>query len=473
MDELARLDATAQAALVRSGEVQARELVTSAIREVEALNPVLNAVVTPLFDQALEAADHATGPFAGVPYLLKDLIVEMAGTPFQEGSRFLAGHVSSYDSELVSRLKTAGLVVIGKTATPEFGMFPTCEALAYGPTRNPWDTNRSTSGSSGGSAAAVASGMVPMAHGNDAGGSLRFPASACGVFGLKPTRARVPLGPEYGDALGGWAAEHAVTRSVRDSAALLDATAGPMPGDPYVAPPLARPLTQELGREPGRLRIAWTARTPGGDLGHPDAVAAVEDAARLMESLGHDLVEEDLPGLDDQVGQAIGTFFDASTAWILAHWVRRLGRRPRRDELEEATWIRWEAGRRVSAADHLEAVEVLQRFARVVAGFLTRYDGWLTPTMSAPPRLLGTITGSDFGGDTVEYPLVVANITGSPGMSVPLHWTEDGLPMGVHVLGRYGDEATLVRLAAQLEQARPWADHRPGVSSAALVPTGS
>jgi amidase len=470
VDELAHLDATAQAALVRSGEVQARELVASAIGRVEALNPLLNAVVTPLFDGAVSAAESATGPFAGVPYLLKDLIVELAGTPFREGSRFLTGHVSSYDSELVRRLKAAGLVVIGKTSTPEFGMFPTCEAIEYGPTRNPWDTSRSTSGSSGGSAAAVASGMVPMAHGNDAGGSLRFPASACGVFGLKPTRARVPLGPEYGDALGGWAAEHAVTRSVRDSAALLDATAGPMPGDPYAAPPLARPLAQEVGRDPGRLRIAWTAHVPGGELGHPDAVAAVEDAARLMESLGHELVEEQLPGLDEQVGQAIGTVFDASIAWVVAYWVRRMGRPPRRDELEEATWTRWDAGRRVGAADYLEAIELLQRFSRTVAGFLTRYDGWLTPTMSAPPRTLGTITGEDLGGDTVEYPLVVANITGGPGMSVPLHWTDDGLPMGVHVLGRYGDEATLVRLAAQLEQARPWAERRPDVSAAALVP---
>jgi amidase len=242
----------------------------------------------------------------------------------------------------------------------------------------------------------------------------------------------------------------------------------------------ARPFVNEVGSPPGRLRIAFTRRTAGGSPGHidcvtalDDAVAAVEDAVRLLGSLGHELVEEDLPGLDEQVGQAIGTFFDASTAWILAYWVRRLGREPRPEELEEATWLRWEAGRQVSAASYLEAVEVLQRFARVVAGFLSKYDGWLTPTMSAPPRLLGTITGDDFGGDTVEYPLVVANLTGNPGMSVPLHWTADGLPMGVHVLGRYGDEATLVRLAAQLEQKRPWADRRPCVSAAALVPAGT
>ncbi|MGB8650957.1 MAG: amidase [Mycobacteriales bacterium] len=467
--ELAHLDATAQADLVRAGEVSARELVEAAIGRVEALNPALNAVVTPLFDQALAAAETAAGPFAGVPYLLKDLIAEMAGTPFREGSRLLEGYVSSYDSELVVRLRRAGLVVVGKSATPEFGMVPTCEAAVYGPTRNPWDPRRSTSGSSGGSAAAVASGMVPMAHGNDVGGSLRFPASACGLFGLKPTRARNPLGPEYGDAFGGWGVEHAVTRSVRDSAALLDATSGPMPGDPYPAPPLARPLAQEVGADPGRLRIAFTSRVPGGRSGHPDAVAAAEDAALLLESLGHELVEADLPGLDEQVGAAIGTVFEAGTAWILAYWVRRLGREPGPDELEPATREYWEAGRSVPAAAYLEAVEVLQRFSRVVAGFLTRYDGWLTPTMSAPPRLLGTISGSDRGAETVEHPLVVANITGNPGMSVPLHWTADALPMGVHVLGRFGDEATLIRLASQLEQARPWADRWPEVSVAATV----
>jgi amidase len=468
MDELARLDATAQAELVRTGEVTARELVESAIARVEALNPSLNAVVHTLYDQALAAASSASGPFAGVPYLLKDLIVEMAGTPFQEGSRFLAGHVSTYDSELVTRLRRAGLVVIGKTSTPEFGMFPTCEALAYGPTKNPWDTRLSTSGSSGGSAAAVASGMVPMAHGNDAGGSLRFPASACGVFGLKPTRARVPLGPEYGDAFGGWAVEHAVTRSVRDSAALLDATAGPMVGDPYPAPALERPLSQEVGRDPGRLRIAWSARTPGGSLGHPSAVTAVEDAVQLLSDLGHELVEEDLPGLDESVGAAIGTFFEAMTGWIVAYWGRRIGRSPRPDELEPGTQRYWSGGRDLRASTYLEAVETLQRFARVVAQFLEQYDGWLTPTMSAPPRLLGTITGDDFGGDTVEYPLVVANITGNAAMSVPTYWSPEGLPMGVHVLGRFGGEAALVRLASQLEQARPWADRWPAIAQQAV-----
>ena len=279
-DELALLDATAQAELVRTGQVSAAELVTAAIERIEALNPVLNAVVTPVFDRAAEAARAGPeGPFAGVPYLVKDLAIEMEGVRFTEGSRFLAGHVSAFDSELVLRLRRAGLVILGKTNTPEFGMAPACEPVLFGPTRNPWDTRRSTSGSSGGSAAAVASGMVPFAHGNDLGGSLRYPASACGLFALKPTRARNPLGPEYGDVAAGGAVEHALTRSVRDSAALLDATSGPDLGDPYWAPPPDRPF----------LAPRW-APIPGGcgsatPPGHRTVTWAIRTASRLPSTL--------------------------------------------------------------------------------------------------------------------------------------------------------------------------------------------
>ena len=317
-NELASYDATGQAELVRRRELTATELVEAAITATEALNPVVNAVVTPMFDRALdEARMHPRGPFAGVPYLLKDLLVEAAGSRFTEGSLFLRDNVSRFDSELVVRLRRAGLVILGKTSTPEFGMAPTCEAKLFGPTRNPWDVSRSTSGSSGGSAAAVAARIVPMAHGNDLGGSLRYPASACGVFGLKPTRARNPLGPEYGDVLNGWAVEHAVTRTVRDSAALLDATAGPSPGDPYAAPPPARPYAAEVGVDPGRLRIGFSPRTTDGNPGHPDCVAALDDAVGVCAALGHDMVETDLPGLTPEVGTAIGTMYNAATAWIL------------------------------------------------------------------------------------------------------------------------------------------------------------
>ncbi len=472
--DLAAHDATGQAELVRRGEVAAHELVDAAIDRIEELDPALNAVVVRLYDQARAAVPAAAaggGPFACVPFLVKDLVQEIEGTPFTEGSRFLRGTVSSYTSELVNRLRRAGLVIVGRTSTPEFGMVPTCESALHGAARNPWDRTRSTSGSSGGSAAAVASGMVPMAHGNDVGGSLRFPAAACGLFGLKPTRARTPLGPEYGDVLGGWAVEHALTVSVRDSAALLDATAGPGVGDPYPAPPQDRPFAAEVGADPGTLRIAFSTRTPSGEPAHPDCVAALEDAVALCAELGHEMVEADLPGLDGRVGAAIGTCFDAATAWIVAYWVRRLGREPGPDELEPLTRAYWERGRRVDAASYLLAVEDLQAFARTVATFLTGVDLWLTPTMSEPPALLGEIVSTpeeplraaERGGATVRFPAVVANITGNPAMSVPLWCNADGLPVGVHFLGRFGAEATLFRLAAQLEAARPWARRLPPI----------
>jgi amidase len=474
-DDLARLDATAQAELVRTGELTPLELVEAAIGRIEALNPVLNAVVTPTFDQAVDVARAGpTGPFAGVPFLLKDLACEMKGVRFTEGSRFLAGNVSTFDQELVVRLRQAGVVLLGKTNTPEFGMAPACEPVLFGPTRNPWDTSRSTSGSSGGSAAAVASGLVPFAHGNDLGGSLRYPASACGLFALKPTRARNPLGPEYGDVGAGAAVEHALTRSVRDSAALLDATAGPALGDPYWAPPPTRPFIEEVGADPGRLRIGFTARTPDGDLGHPDCVAALAHTAELCASLGHEVVEHDWPGFTPEVGAAIGTMFNAATAWIVRYWIRKLGREPGPDELEPLTRALWEAGERVTAAQWLLAVEDLQRFTRTVAHFLTSVDLFLTPTLSAPPLPIGSTSSTaeqpwrsiEVSSQTVRYAGVVANVTGNPAMSVPLWWNGDGLPIGVHFLARFGDEATLLRLASQLEAAQPWAARRPAVHAA-------
>ena len=479
LDELALLDGFGVADLVRSGQVSAVEVTEAAIERIEALNPALNAVITPMYEQGRAAASglDTSAALAGVPFLVKDLIAEIEGVPFSEGSRFVHGAVSPYTSELAHRWRRAGLVILGKTNTPEFGMVPTCEPLLHGPTRNPWDLDRSTSGSSGGSAAAVASGMVPMAHGNDLGGSLRYPASACGLFGLKPTRARNPLGPEYGDAAGGWGAEHALTRTVRDSAALLDATHGPDLGDPYPAPVPARPFAAEVGADPGRLRIGFTARTPEGVVPHPDCAAALDDAARLCESLGHELIEADLPGLTPEVGASIGTIFFAATAWIVQYWADRLGRAPGADDLEPLTRAYWDLGRDVPAAAYLQAQERCQRFARGVARFLTGFDVWLTPTLSAPPERIGAITSNakdpmralEVGAKTVAYAGVVANITGNPAMSVPLFWNADGLPIGVHFLGRFGDEATLFRLAGQLETARPWAHRRPAVHAAATL----
>jgi amidase len=471
-DAIGRLDATDQAALLQAGEVTAEELVVAAIDRIERLNPRLNAVITPTFERALTQVRSGlpAGPFTGVPYLLKDLAIEDAGVRFTEGSRFLADHVSTKDQELTARLRRAGLVMCGKTNTCEFGMTPTVEPLLHGPTRNPWDLNRTPGGSSGGSAAAVAAGMVPFAHGNDLGGSIRFPASCCGLFGFKPTRGRNPVGPEYGDVVNGFAVEHALTRSVRDSAALLDATAGPSVGDPYPAPP-APPggFLDAAGRDPGRMHIAYSINPPDGHPVHPDCVAALQSALALCESLGHEVVEADLPGLDERTGHAIGIAYGSAVAWIVNYWIRVLGREPGPDELEPYTRALWEQGRTVTGGDYLLAITDLQRFSREVAQFFTQYDVWLTPTLALPPVPIGHITSTvddpwragRRGAPFVAFPAIVANITGAPAMSVPLHWSTQDLPIGVHALGRFGADADLFSLAGQLERARPWSDRWP------------
>jgi amidase len=472
--ELAALDGIAQAELVRRRDVAPGELVAAALERVEALDPMLNAIVTPMFERAQAEAIAAGGPLSGVPMVLKDLIVEVEGVRFTEGSRFLADNVSRYTSEIVRRFERAGLVIIGKSATPEFGMSPSCEGALFGPTRNPWDLDRSTSGSSGGSAAAVAAGIVPIGHGNDLGGSIRYPASNCGLFGLKPTRARNPLGPEYGDGVGGWGVEHVLTRSVRDSAAVLDAVSGPSLGDPYSVPPPSRPFAAEVGIDPGRLRVAYTGKIADGSDGHPDCLAGLDVTVRLLDELGHDVTERSLPELTAEEGEAVGTVFNSATAWIIDYWIRRLGREPGDGDLEPLTRAYWELGRGIPAADYLRAIEVLQRYTRRVAQFFTAYDAFLTPTVSAPPVLLGEMVSTDdeplrsleVGGRTVAYSGVIANITGHPAMSVPLYWNADHLPIGMHFLGRFADEATLFRLAGQLERARPWTRRRPRVFAA-------
>ncbi|HXM57476.1 MAG TPA: amidase family protein [Candidatus Dormibacteraeota bacterium] len=474
-NELAFLDATAQADLVRRREVQPTELVEAAIRRVERLNPTLNAVVTPMFDDALERAGGPLpeGPFTGVPFVLKDLTAEVAGVRYTEGSAFLADNVSTHDQELVVRQRRAGLVVIGKTNAPEFGILPTTEPRLFGPSHNPWSTGHTTGGSSGGTAAAVASGMVPMGHANDGGGSIRIPASCCGLFGLKPTRARNTLGPAVGDALSGLVCEHALTRSVRDSAALLDATAGPGPGDPYWAPPAARPFAEEVGADPGRLRVAFTTVAATGVPVDEDCVRAVRETARLCEELGHDVFEftpEDVDG--GALSDAFLTLYISGVASTIAGWAQVTGRSPAEADFEPLTWAMREMGNERSPADYLLAVAYLQRFSRQVAGWFTGFDAWLTPVLAEPPLPLGSF---DAPPDEPLLPLIragawvpftpIANFTGLPAMSVPLSWNDEGLPVGSHFVGRFGDEATLLRLAAQLEQARPWAGRRPPVSA--------
>jgi amidase len=472
VDELASFDATAQADLVRRGEVTPIELVDAAIARIGRLNPAINAVITPLFERARAEAKGPLpeGPFRGVPFLLKDLLALYAGARLSAGSASMRDFVPDHDSELVARLKRAGLVILGKTNTPEFGLLPTTEPRLFGPSRNPWDTTRTTGGSSGGSAAAVASGMVPMAHGNDGGGSIRIPASCCGVFGLKPARARNPLGPDFGDLMNGLAAEHAVTRSVRDSAALLDATSGPDIGDPHWAPPPARPFLEEVGAEPGRLRIAFSTASLTGSPIHEDCVRAVHEAAKLCSELGHEVNEAPLPIDGERFSRAFLTVWSVGCARGMEGNARVTGRKPVQEEFEELTWALAEQGREVSAATYLLTVTALQAIARQVARFFVKYDVWLTPTLAEPPLLLGSFDarpGDPLYGLRRAVAFVpftpIFNVTGQPAMSVPLFWNADGLPVGTHFAGRFGDEATLFRLAAQLETARPWAGRRPKV----------
>jgi len=474
-EDLAFMDATAQADLVRRREVRPVELVDAAIERIERLNPTLNAVVTPMYEQARERASGALpeGPFTGVPFLLKDLTAEHAGVRYTEGSTFLADHVSVQDQELVLRHRRAGLVVVGKTNAPEFGILPTTEPRLFGPTRNPWDLDRTPGGSSGGTAAAVAAGLVPMGHANDGGGSIRIPASCCGLFGLKPTRARNTLAPALGDSLAGLVCEHGLTRSVRDSAALLDATGGPSAGDPYWAPPKERPYVTEVGADPGRLRIAVSASAVTEVPVHEDCVRAVRETAHLCAELGHDVFDLAPEGLDGGlVTSAFMTLYMAGVAATIAGWSTRLGRAPTADQFEPLTWAMREAGLGYTAADYLLAVAYLQSFSRQIAALFADFDVWLTPVLAEPPLPLGTF---DAPPEQPLFPLLragawvpftpLANITGQPAMSVPLHWNGAGLPVGSHFIGRFGGEATLFRLAAQLEAARPWADRRPPVSA--------
>lgn len=474
-DEFTDLDATAQAELIRRGEVKPIELVEAAIERIERVNPEINAVVTPMYDLAREAADGELpdGPFTGVPFLLKDIFASYAGVPLTFGSKFLRDYVPGHDSELVVRLKRAGLITVGKTNCPEFGLLPTTEPLFFGPCRNPWDTGRSTGGSSGGAAAAVAAGMVPIAHANDIGGSIRIPASCCGVFGLKPTRARNPLGPELGDVCGGMLAEHAATHTVRDSAALLDATSGPDIGDPYWAPPPERPFLQEVGADPGRLRIAVLTTLRGAGEVHEDCVKAVQDVAKLCADLGHD-VEADFELEIDfgDVMQSYSLLYAAVCAWTIDATALLAGKKPTAEEFEPLTWEFYDTGSGITAPSYMLAVTAMQRISREIAVSFTEYDAVLTPTISEPPPPLGSYDSPPemplsglLRASTVVPFTTIGNYTGLPAMSVPLHWNNNDLPIGTMFFGRFGDEATLFRLAAQLEEARPWAGRKPPVSA--------
>lgn len=476
--DLATMDGLAQAELVRSKQVTSTELLEAAIARVERVNPMVNAVITTMHDEARAAAAGPLpdGPFAGVPFLLKDGAGNAyAGVRMTSGSRFLLDYVPTEDSELTRRYKAAGLVACGKTNLPEFGLQPTTEPEATGVTRNPWDPGRSAGGSSGGAAAAVAARMVPIAGASDSGGSIRVPASCCGVFGMKPTRLRIASarrkhGVSIRQAMLG---EHAVSISVRDSAALLDATAGGLPGDPYVAPAPARPYLDEVGADPGRLRIVYSREAPTGVPLDPDCIAAVEDAARLCEELGHHVEERTLRLDREQVAAPFTTISSAGLAWDIRNWERLVGKVARPDDFEVGTWgmIERARGSNTSAEDFLDALAAMQVVADQVAAFCAPYDLWLTPTVGTTPPPLGSFTatpddptrGLRMSGAFLPF-TPLGNITGQPAMSIPLFWNADDIPVGVHFMGPYGDEGMLFRLAAQLEEARPWADRIPTIA---------
>lgn len=476
MTELSQLDATGQAELVRKGDASPLELVDTAINNIEKLNPELNAVIHPLFDSARKAAKGTLpdGPFRGVPTLFKDLFCSVEGDPIHEGMQFLksAGWRADHTDALAQRYLDAGFVCVGRTNTPELGLVPTTEPAAYGPARNPWDTSRTTGGSSGGSAAAVASGMVAVAHANDGGGSIRIPASCCGLVGLKPSRGRTSLGPDFTAIDDMLVVELCVSRSVRDTAGVLDALRGPTDGETITAPAPARPYTQEVGADPGRLRIAMLTNNPleTGEI-HPDCIAATHDAAQLLESLGHTVVETYPESIarPELVGH-FTTLWTVTLVYNIRYWERKVGREATADEMEPLTWAMAEMGRAVTGPDYVDAQHAMGDLAREVeAWFASGYDLLLTPTLGEPPCPLGEFSTPDeplmgFMRAATFCPYTpLTNMAGSPAISLPLSWNEQGLPIGTQLMAAYGREDLLLRVASQLETARPWADRRPPV----------
>jgi amidase len=470
--EYANYDGLGLAELVRKKKITPGELVDEAISRAEALNPSLNFVVFKDYERARDAAKGKLpkGPFSGVPFFLKDIFAFAQGMPTRQAARFIPPIHWPHDSLLTARFKASGLVMLGKTNVPEFGLVPTTESKLYGPCHNPWNLDHSTGGSSGGSAAAVAAGIVPFAHANDGGGSIRIPASCCGLVGLKPTRGRVSFAPDLGDSVDGLAIDLVVSRSVRDTAAALDAVAGPVEGDPYWAPPQPESYLEAIKRKPKRLKIAFDAKKLDGTALHPDCAAAVKAAAKLCESLGH-TIEEASPDLDQQtLIPAFMALWSANLAGGIDGIARLTGQTPEPDLFEGLTWGLYEAGKRVSASEYLLAKAAMQRASRLAAKFHETYDVWLTATLGLPPVKLGTFDMDERDPVKSFAPLIdyvpftaMQNVTGQPAINVPLHWNKAGLPIGVHFVGRFGDELILLKLAAELEKASPWKHRYAGV----------
>jgi len=484
-------DGLALAEMVRSREVSPLELVEAAIQQIETQNPELNAVVQELYDDAKAAAKNVDfdAPFCGVPFLLKDLTYAYAGAPLVGGSNLYRDYIPDYDSEIVVRFKKAGVLIVGKTSSPEFGLTPVTEPQAFGPTINPWDRSRTPGGSSGGAAASVAARMVPIAHASDGGGSIRIPASCCGLFGLKPTRGRTPQGPRIGEGWQGFVATHVLSRSVRDSAAMLDATHGPDPGAITRPAPPEQPYLDAIKQSPGKLRIAYTAVPLLGHQTHPDCVTALEQTVKLCEELGHELIEATPDINADAFSHAFMTVVCAETRAEIEEAVDKIGRKARPQDVEPASWVLGLLGKTASSADLVKAQHVIHGEVRKIGRFFEDYDMLLTPTLSEPPLQIGALQpqGTDefvvkalsqlnisqlarmVAGiekiaerafDFVAVPPLF-NASGQPAMSVPLYWNEAGLPVGLHFVSHFGQEDQLLQLAAQLEEARPWADRMP------------
>ena len=491
--EYEKYDGLGLAQLVQKKEVSPLELCEEAITRIDRINPKINAVIYRMDNLARAAAKGPipTGPFSGVPFLCKDLVSAIAGVPMNKGSKSCRNYVPTQDSEMAKRHKAAGLIVLGKTNTPEFGLMGITEPELHGPTRNPWNIDHTPGGSSGGSAAAVAAGFVPMASGGDGGGSIRIPSSCCALFGLKVTRGRNPLGPEAGEIWQGAEVEGALTRSVRDCAAMLDATNGADPGAPYILPKPARPYLTDVGQDPGPLKIAFTVESPFKTKIHPECVEAVQNAAKLLSSLGH-IVEEAQPGIDgESLGKSYIMMYFGEVAADIEELKSVVGRPLNHHDTEEATWALNLLGKTFSAGDFVLAMRQWNVFSRQMAKFHETYDLYLTPTIATlPPRIgelqqkpveqlfLKIINSMNMGkllkatgiADMMatkglsKMPFTqLANLTGQPAMSVPLHWSKDGLPCGVQFIGRFGEESLLFQLAGQLERAQPWFHKRPNL----------
>ena len=488
--EYPNYDGLGLAELVRQKQISAIELVEAAIERIERHNPALNAVIYKMYETARTAAQQPLpeGPFAGVPMLLKDLLATVTGVPTSSGNKLWRNIPARQDSELVRRWKKAGVIFLGKTNTPEFGLTPFTESLTLGPARNPWDTSRTPGGSSGGSAAAVAARMVPFASGGDGGGSIRIPASACGLFGLKPTRGRTPIGPEIGEAWNGFAIEHILSRSVRDSAAMLDATQGADSGAPYASPPPGSFL-EAASQAPGKLRIAFSGRPMLGKNVSPEVLQGLEASVKLLQELGHELVE-DAPAIDGEAfSLAFVKILAAEMRADIEEAARAAGKKVSVGDFDPASFGLGMLGGALSAEEYASASRYLKKSARQVSAFFEKYDLLLTPVLAQPPVKIGALQpapaekalistlGRINGGGLLKLlgiikPLAaqtfefipwtpVFNVTGQPAMSVPLHWTESGLPVGMHFIAKFGDEASLFRLAGQLEQTHPWRDKIP------------